>query len=80
MVPEDGGRHRAHGGTDYQCAVVLPADAEHLPAVTEEHEEAGEPADDWFQSGGGGASVSGTYGRAERSGGGHGCAAGVDGA
>jgi hypothetical protein len=71
--------HRAHGGTDYQCAVVLPADAEHLPAVAEEHEEAGESADDWVQSGGGGASVSGTHGGTECSGGSHGRAAGVDG-
>ena len=66
-------------GADYQCAVVLPADAEHLPAVAEEHEEAGEPADDWVQSSGGGASVSGTHGGAECSGGSHGRTAGVDG-
>ena len=79
MVPEDGGRHRAHGGPDYQCAVVLPADAEHLPAVAEEHEEAGEPADDRLQSGSGGASVSGAHGGAERGSGSHGRAAGVRG-
>ena len=78
MVPEDGGGHRAYSGTDYQCAVILPADAEHLPAVAEEHEEAGEPADDRVQSGGGGASVSGTHGGAERSGDSHASATGVE--
>lgn len=74
MVPEDGDGHRADGGPDYQCAVVLPADAEHLSVVAEEHEEAGEPAAHRVQSGGSGASVSGAHGGTEHGSGGNRCA------
>lgn len=69
MVPEDGDGHRADGGTDYQRTVVLPADAEYLPAVAEEYEKVGEPVAHRIQSGGGGASVSVAHGGAERGGG-----------
>ena len=47
-------------------SVLLPADAEHLPAAAEEYHEAGEPAADRVQSGQGGGSVSGADRYAER--------------